>query len=119
MTDEILYDDRAGLERAAEHYLDSCFRARTCVRASELAGQLDLTAPYLSRIAAELLREPISDYLRRKQLEYACRLLKVTPLTIEEIAVSAGFGTPRTMYRVFRESYGMTPDEYRKDMNCQ
>lgn len=97
MTDEIIHDDRAGLERAAEHYLDACFRAKTCVRASELAAQLDLTAPYLSRIAAELLREPIRHYLRRRQLEYACRLLKVTPPD-----------------RVFREIYGMTPDEFRK-----
>ncbi len=33
--------------------------------------------------------------------------------TIEVIAENAGFGSARTLYRLFRQKYGMSPTDYK------
>jgi hypothetical protein len=44
---------RQRLERAVAHYLRDCYRNATVARVSEFAASLDLTVPYLSRIAPD------------------------------------------------------------------
>lgn len=55
---------------------------------------------------------------RKRQLRESCRLLRVTNLPIEDIAVASAFGTDATLYRCFRDSFGMTPGEYRQQARC-
>ena len=106
---------RQRLDRVIEHYLLACYARKTAARASVLAtAYLEVTAPYLSRIAPEIVGTSLRDYLRLKQLAYAEQLLRTTPLTIDEIALRAGFGTPRTFYRWFERKHGMTPSAFRK-----
>ena len=107
---------RQRLERAAAHYLRDCYRRATAPRVSELAGVLGLAPPYLSRIASPILGMPLRDYLRKRQLEYAVRLLRTTPLPVAEIALRAGFGTVSTFYRSFRAVWGTTPAAFREVM---
>lgn len=87
---------------------------RTAVRSSEFAAELNLTPPYLSRIAQDIVDGLIRSFLRDKQLAYAQQLLRTTPLSIEEIALSSGFGTANTFYRAFRKAFGTTPSKYRE-----
>ena len=106
---------RLRLERAAAHYLRYCYRRQTAARASEFATTLGLTAPYLSRIAPEILGVPLRDFLRRKQLDYAVQLLKL-PMSSKEIALRCGFGTVSTFHRWFRSAFDTTPGAFRKVM---
>ena len=53
-------------------------------------------------------------YLRGKQVEYAARLLRRTPLSVEEIAARSGFGTRSAMHRWFVKAYGMGPAAFRE-----
>jgi len=110
------HSHRLRLERAAAHYLRDCYRRVTAARASEFAATLGVTAPYLSRIAPDILGMPLRDFLRRKQLDYAVQLLKTTPLSAKEIAVRCGFGTVATFYRWFRSAFGTTPAAFREVM---
>ena len=105
---------RQRLERAVAHYLRDCYRRITAARASELATSLGVTAPYLSRIAPDILGMPLRDFLRQRQLAYAAQLLKTTPLPAEEIALRCGFGTVATFYRWFRSAYNTTPAAFRE-----
>ena len=107
---------RQRLERAAAHYLRDCYRRSAPVRVSELADSLGLAAPYLSRIAPHIVGMPLRDFLRARQLEYAVRLLRTTPLPVREIALRSGFGTPTTFYRCFRAAHGTTPAAFREVM---
>jgi AraC-like DNA-binding protein len=107
-------DTRQRLELAVEHYLQACYEKKTAVRVDECAAELNYSRPYLSRLALDVLGRPIGDYLRQKQLAYAARLLRGTPLTNEEIAVCAGFGTKWTFYRAFRKAHRKTPNQYRE-----
>jgi AraC-like DNA-binding protein len=108
--------DRQRLDRAAEHYLRSCYRNKTAARVSEFATFLGVTSPYLSRVTRSIVGRPARDFLRAKQLVYAAQLLRATPLSVDEIALHCGFGTPWTFYRCFKSVYGMTPNAFREVM---
>ena len=112
-TDTYSHLDRQRLERAAAHYLRDCYRRRTAARVSEFAAYLGRATPYLSRTASAIIGMPLRDFLRAKQIAYAERLLRTTPLPIEEIAVRAGFGTASTFYRRFTAVHGITPGAFR------
>jgi AraC-like DNA-binding protein len=104
---------RQRLDRSIQHYLEECFKHRTAARASEFAHRLHRSIAHISRTASAIFGCTLSEYLREKQLEEAERLLLTTPLTIEEIALRAGFGTPVTFHRRFRQARGMTPGAFR------
>lgn len=61
----------------------------------------------------------LSAYINNYRLEYAFKMLHSSDmsLTIDIIAKSSGFATVRTFYRLFKEKYGMTPSEFRKNIN--
>lgn len=107
---------RQRLDRAAEHYLRKCYRTNSAARASEFAAELELTPEYVSWLATQMLGMPLRDYLRRKQVTYAAWLLRTLPheITVAEIALRSGFGTPKTLYRCFFAAYGTTPGAFRE-----
>ena len=104
---------RQRLDRAATHYLQECYRKRTAARVSEFAELLNCHPDYLTRTAASIIGSPLLEYLRKRQLEEAERLLLTTPLPNEEIALLAGFGTPSTFYRHFRAARKISPRTFR------
>lgn len=110
------HGDRRRYEQIIDRYLSDCYAIRTVARVSELAGLLDAPRPYLSRVIPRLFGRPLRLVLREKQLHEAKRLLRVTPLGIDEIAAASAFGHRSTLFRVFRTAVGMTPDEYRNQV---
>ena len=104
---------RQRLERAIELYLRDCYRLRTAARVSELAQHLGTSRSYISRTAPDLLGTSLREALRRRQLDYAAKLLVSTRLPVHEIALRAAFGHPSTFFRIFRKAFGDSPDTYR------
>ena len=105
---------RQGLDRAAEHFLRECYRKKKPARGKDFARSLDLTPEYVSWLAAQVLGQSLQRFLRQKQVQYAARLLRRTPLSVEEIAARSGFGTRSTMHRWFVEAYGMGAAAFRE-----
>jgi len=105
---------RKGLDRAAEHFLRECYRQKKPARGKDFARSLDLTPEYVSSLAARILGETLHQFLRKKQVEYAARLLRRTPLSIEEIAARSAFGTRSAMHRWFVQVYGVGPAAFRE-----
>ena len=68
---------------------------------------------------ASIVGMPLREYLRKKQLDEAERLLTTTPLEVGEIAMCTGFGTESTFFRCFRKVYGMTPGQFREVRKCE
>jgi transcriptional regulator GlxA family with amidase domain len=106
--------ERQRVERAIDLYLHACYGTDTPARSDECAAWMRVARPHLSRIAPVLLGMPLQKYLRSRQLAYAQQLLRTTPLSIEQIAIAAAFGTSWTFYRCFRAAFGMTPAAYRR-----
>lgn len=52
--------------------------------------------------------------LNRFRIEVACTLLRVTNLSIEEIASSTGFDEPKSFCRTFKAIIGVSPSAYKK-----
>lgn len=68
----------------------------------------------LSRLFTDKLHTTFPYYVNSKRLEYACNLLVSTDLSVTQIALDAGFGSSRTFFREFNQTYHTTPREYRR-----
>lgn len=90
-----------------EHYAEN-FTLR------ELADAENLTVPYLSSFFDKTMGVKFSDYYLSVKLEHAEDALLHGDQTIEEIAVTHGFGDAHSFIRSFKKQYGMTPTAYRK-----
>lgn len=55
----------------------------------------------------------IGDYRRRLRIEYACRELSRSRLSLAEIALAAGFSHQAHFSRIFKRRMGVTPTQYR------
>ncbi|RYG14646.1 MAG: AraC family transcriptional regulator [Chitinophagaceae bacterium] len=56
------------------------------------------------------------DYINGYRLQFASNLLKNPScnLRILDIAFEAGFNNKNSFYRAFKESFGITPNQYRE-----
>lgn len=112
--------DRQRLERVIEMYLDDCYKAQSGARIKELAHYIGVTRPHVSAVLRRVFGKPAREVFWERQIAYAERLFADTTMSLAEIALAAGFGTERTLYRVFRLQRGMTPGECRDHLtNCQ
>lgn len=59
-----------------------------------------------------------NQYVNKVRLKYATGLLINTDDSVTEVYLDAGFDSQRTFNRVFRESFHMSPREYRKSKNA-
>lgn len=108
------HDDLRRLDRAADNYLHDCYRKKKVARGKDFARSLELTPQYVSWLGKQILGGgSLHTFLREKQLAYAARLLKTTPLDVEEIALRCAFGSLSTMHRWFRKRFGMSPATFR------
>lgn len=106
---------RQSLERAAAQYLQQCYKLKTRASVAEFAAILKRNPDYMSRTAASIAGISLLELLRAEQMKEAERLLTIgESLTIEEIALHAGFGTPSTLYRHFKAAHNMPPGRFRK-----
>jgi len=108
-------DEREWYRRGVEAYLDATYRAGTRATASEFAKLFGTANATLTRTFRRLFGQTPLNYFRAQQLAHAAKLLRRSPLTTDQITVIAGLGTRGTLFRLFLERYGVTPDEYRRD----
>lgn len=106
--------DRLLYESIIDLYLKDCYRDRSVARVSEIAEWLERNRPTLSRKCVAIFGHPLGRVLRERQLTYAAKLLRTSPLPIDEVAAEAGFGHRTSFYRQFKKRFGCTPNEYRE-----
>ena len=78
-----------------------------------LAEVAALSEFHFHRVFKALKGETIGAHITRLRLEATARLLRYTPLPIEEIAFNIGYETPASLSKAFKNQYGITPSEYR------
>ena len=89
------------------NHLDESLDLKTL---SEVAA---LSEFHFHRVFKALKGETIGAHITRLRLEATARLLRYTPLPIEEIAFNIGYETPASLSKAFKNQYGITPSEYR------
>ena len=81
-------------------------------KASDIAENLHMSEPTLRR---RLAREEtsFSDILQDARLSHALDMLMCTDVPITEVSYAAGFGSPSSFARKFRERFELTPSDVR------
>lgn len=69
---------------------------------------------YLSRLYKQLTTKALPDIISEMRLNKAKELLKTSECTIVDIAEKTGFTSSSYFYRLFKNSTGITPSDYRK-----
>ncbi len=81
---------------------------------NDLAGEMHMSRMQLHRKLKALTGLSASEFLRSQRLKAAAQLLRHTDYNVGEIAYVSGFNNPSYFARIFKETYGVTPAEYRK-----
>ncbi|WP_245574874.1 helix-turn-helix domain-containing protein [Aequorivita capsosiphonis] len=82
---------------------------------SELADLMNMSRSSLLRKIKKQTRLSASQFIRQVRLKKGMELLEETELTVSEISYQVGFGNNSYFIKCFREYYGHSPGEVRKN----
>ncbi|MGE7823915.1 helix-turn-helix transcriptional regulator [Paenibacillus sp. NPDC093718] len=85
----------------------------------ELGGIVHLHPVYLSKLYKQETGENLSSYILRARLEKSAHLLEVSHLHVMDIARMVGYRKPQYFIKLFKELYGITPYQYRRQRIAQ
>ncbi|MDR1687173.1 MAG: AraC family transcriptional regulator [Clostridiales bacterium] len=97
------------LEYIEEHISDD-------VSIEDLAEIAALSPFYYQRLFSRLVKKPVREYIKLRRLARACGALRETNSRIIDIALEFGFCCHETFARSFKDTYGITPMQYRKQV---
>ena len=80
----------------------------------KLAKQFYLSPYYFHRIFTLIVGKAIAAHIRDRRLMYACIQLVSTNKSILNIGLDCGFNSAQSFSRTFRDMYGLSPSDYRK-----
>ena len=83
----------------------------------DLERKMNMSHSSLFRKVKAITGMSAKELLQDVRLKRACQLLKETNLTITEVAFKAGFSNIAYFCMVFRKKYGVSPNNYRKNVN--
>lgn len=79
-----------------------------------MATYVNLNRSYLSSIFQQSTGMTIQEYLTKFRMTRASELLKITNLTVEQIAESCGYKDALVFSKAFKKTMDMTATAYRK-----
>jgi two-component system response regulator YesN len=103
-------DSRSGVIQKVQEYASSHLDSASL---STIAEHVYLNPSYLSKVYKLETGEGISDYLSRLKMEKAAHMLRTSQEKIYEIAAMVGYQKTSYFIKVFKENYGVTPQEFR------
>ena len=83
---------------------------------SDVANSVYVTPHYLSRVFKEKSGMTFIEYLTSLRMEEAMRLLKVPTNKIYNVAEMVGYGSWKHFSKTFKDTTGLTPADYRKNL---
>lgn len=96
----------------AQAHIENRFKEN--ISAKSVARECSINEDYLNFIFKKEFGFTVTEYIRKKRLEYADILLKSTDLPISEIAFNSGFQSIQTFNRLYKKTYNMSPTQNRK-----
>lgn len=85
----------------------------------QIAAALGCSRDYLSHLFHTETKERLTHYIQRIRIDGATLALETTALNISEIAYASGFADPAYFGRVFKQHKGVTPQEFRVQLDAQ
>ncbi len=81
-----------------------------------MADMAALSPFYFQRLFKRLVHKPVQEYIKLRRLAKAAGALQATSRRILDVALDHGFSSHANFTRAFKETYGITPEEYRKKL---
>lgn len=78
-----------------------------------IAQEMSISRAQFTRRLTAITDKSPNAFITSIRMEKAGRLLKSTNMTVNEIAYDCGYDEPSYFIRVFRQEWGMTPQQYR------
>lgn len=81
------------------------------------AGKMNITLKHLNRICKDILNQTVTELITNRVILEAKRLLTNASKTVNQVADNLGFENYSYFTRLFKKQTGMTPSEFRKNLN--
>lgn len=85
------------------------------ISVEQLAAAAHISKRACFRLFQENLHMTPVEYMRGFRLQKACRMLTKTKASVTQIAIDCGLGSSSYFGKLFRERFGCTPAQYRKN----
>lgn len=80
----------------------------------QVAETFNFSPYYFHRLFSAVVGKPIATYIRERRLAKASKLLTDPDKTITSICFECGFNSSQSFCRAFKNSYGISPSDYRR-----
>lgn len=94
-------------------YIDKNFYKEISIQT--ISQEFCINPSYICHLFKREMQSTFTDYLSKLRVSYACKLLKETDLSINEISERAGFNDYFYFSRVFKKYAQTTPSQYRNE----
>jgi AraC-like DNA-binding protein len=84
------------------------------LQVADLARRFDVHPVYLSRSFRHKYKANVGDYVHRRRIQSACRILRSSATSLASIALELGYCDQSHFNRVFLSFTGTTPGRYRR-----
>ena len=95
----------------AVRYINNNYR--TDIRLDTVAGEAGMSPSHFSRIFRKVMGLTYQAYLNSRRITKAKNLLRTSPRSVTEIAISLGFADSTGFGRIFKKLTKQTPSAYR------
>jgi AraC family transcriptional regulator len=85
------------------------------IHVKDLSAIARRSRAHFSRSFKQAFGESPHAYVMRKRLERACHLMITSPVSLTNIALSAGFFDQAHLCKLFRQTFGQTPSSWRRE----
>lgn len=79
----------------------------------EIARAVGVHRVHLAQAFHKHFHCTVGEYIRELRIDYACRQLATSSMSLVEIALAAGFADQSHFTRTFKQGKGMSPSQYR------
>lgn len=108
---------KENLSRIKEYLCKEKVYTDPLISLERLAKGLKMQEKLLSQVINQSSGSNFNDFINSFRIEYAIEMMKNSDMKILEIAYEAGFNSKTTFNTSFKKITGLTPSEYKKNLN--
>ena len=98
-----------------QNYIDTNFTKINSI--ADVATETFYTREHISRLFKKYKKITVAEYILQRRINYSCQLMQ-NEMTLANICFQSGFGSIPAFIRAFKHVMGMTPSQYRNNLNA-